>query len=99
MLRSIRSPVARKLSEDGPLSFVLSITATNFAGKMEGAECTVGCHSSMHMCVDDASTAIMWAVLHKKIIIKKSRNKSPKRFLKRNLPHVGIVQCMNALAG
>ena len=45
---------------------------------------------NMHTCADDASTASAWAA---------PRIKRPhKRFLKRNPPHVGMVQFMNALA-
>ena len=49
------------------LNFVLNVTAISgllfFVGKTEGQSIlAVGHHSSMHTCVDDASTAIMWAV-------------------------------------
>ena len=39
-----------------------------------------------HTCTDDASTAITWAA---------PRNKKY-QFLKRNLAHIGMAQCMNA---
>ena len=55
----------------------------------------------MHTYADDASTAIMWAALHNKLLkdfIKKEQKQVfIKRFLKRNLAH-GMAQCMNALA-
>ena len=85
------------------LSFVLSVTAT--WGRLRGqGELAVGRHLSMHTCADDASSAITWAAPHKKIIyliiIKKKRKETSlhERISKRNLAHVGMVQCMSALA-
>ena len=104
MLHSKRSPLARKFSEDGPLSFFLSITATDFLReRLKGQSVlAVGCHSAMHMCMDDASIAITWAVSRNKIVkdynIKKELKQVSKKISKRNLVHVGMVQCMNALA-
>ena len=52
--------------------------------------------------MDDASTAITWAALHNKFknIFTKNEQKqvSIKYFKKRNLAHLGMAQCMNALA-
>ena len=51
------------------LSFVFSITGTYTActflqGRLRGQSVlAVGCHSSVHMCEDDASTACAWAAL------------------------------------
>ena len=69
------------------LNFGLSVTATDFLwGRLRGqGEQAVGCHSSMHMCVDDASSAIMWAAPLNKLLKdysfdyyqKKEQNKSP----------------------
>ena len=63
MLRSKRSPVARKLSEDGPFENHFERNCDRFfAGKTEGADVlAVGRHSSMRTCADDALTAITWA--------------------------------------
>ena len=53
-------------------------------------------------CADDASTAITWAARVTKLFVKRKKKEhkqvSIKRFLKRNLAHVGMVQRMNALA-
>ena len=51
--------------------------------------------SSMHTYEDDAPTAIVWATLHNNIGKEASLHK---RFLKRNLVHREMAQCMNALA-
>ena len=71
-------------------------------GRLRGQSVlAVGRHSSMHTCADDSSTAITWAAPRNKmfLLIKKEQKQvSIKRFLKRNLAHVGMVQCMNALA-
>ena len=65
------------------LTFALSVTGTYclhfLAGKTEGAEC-IGCWTpfvNQHMCADDLSTAIMWAVPHNKLVtvfIKKEQS-------------------------
>ena len=55
-------------------------------GRLRGqSELAVGCHSSMHTCVDDASSAITWAAPRNKLLKdysfdyyqKKNRNKPP----------------------
>ena len=86
-------------------SYTLSITGTYrlrfLVGKTEGA--AVGRHSStMHTCADDASTTSVWAAPRNKIVkrflSKRTETSLHKRFLKRNLAHIGMAQCMNALA-
>ena len=51
-----------------------------------------------HTCTDDTSTAIMWAALCNKLL-KDFYQKRTETSLhkKRNLAHVGMAQCMNAL--
>ena len=55
-----------------------------------------------HTCADDASTAIMWVTQCNKLLRdfyqKRTETSHHKRFLERNLVHVGMAQCMNALA-
>ena len=56
----------------------------------------------MHICTDDTSIGITWAApcnkIVKRLVSKKQNQVSIKRFLKRNLAHVGMTQCMYALA-
>ena len=90
------------------LSFALGITGTHcwcfFLQQRLRVQSTlaVGNHSSMHMCMDDSSTAIMWVAPHNKLlkisIKKEQKHVSIKKFLKRDLLDVGLAQCMNALA-
>ena len=91
-----------KFSGDVFFRFALSVTGTYrlrfLEGKTEGAERT-GCWTPLvnaHVRCDDSSTAITWAAPRNNIFYNKQV--SIKRFLKRNLAHVWMVQCMNALA-
>ena len=69
------------------LRFALGVTGTYrlhlLQGRLRGQSVlAVGRHLSMHTCTDDASTAITWAVLHNKLLLKdfyqkKEQSKSP----------------------
>ena len=88
------------------LSFALNVTGAYrlrcLAGKTEGAERTGRWTPfiNAHMCADDASTATTWmggTALQKIVERLEQKQVSIKRFLERNLPHVEMSQCMNAL--
>ena len=82
MLHSKKPPVARNFSEDGPFELRFehncNLTPVIFCGgRLRGQSIlAVGRHSSVHMCADDASTAITWVVSCKLTDFYKNRTET-----------------------
>ena len=109
MLRSKKPPVARKFSEDGPfeLNFERNcdLTLAIFCGEDWGGRAywlLDAIHT--HVCAQMTHQPQLRARYRITIIVrrllseKEQKQVSIKRFLKRNIAHVGMAQCINALA-